>query len=282
MKIKYGLSAKKRIQQRILTVVAAVVTLIQIVPIAVIILNSMRENSAIDVHMMGLPTSFYLENYVVAWKKGEYFQAYLNSILIGVSSALLVLIMVGFAVYGLVKMECYFAGFFRNYFVAGLAIPTFSTLVPLYFIFHRLGLVNNHLGMILIFTAMNISFNFMFLYAFFQGLPTELDEAARIDGASELQNFWYNVIPLAKPIFTSMILIVFVNTWNEFLFSNTFLQDNEKRTVALRFYNFVGRSSADYGYIYASAIISILPIVVVYLLMQNSFIEGMTAGSVKG
>ena len=110
----------------------------------------------------------------------------------------------------------------------------------------------------------------------------ELDEAARIDGATELQNFIYNIVPLAKPIFTSVLLIVFVNTWNEFLFSNTFLQSDTVRTVSLKFYTFVGKMGADYGYIYAAAIISILPIVLIFLIMQNSFVDGMTAGSVKG
>lgn len=282
MKKRIGLSEKKRRLEKAAFGIAVVTTMIQIIPLVVIILNSMRENKEIDVQMLGFPKSFYLENFFVAWIKGGYLQAYANSIFIGICTSLFVLVTAGLAVYGLVKGKCLFPGFFRNYFVAGLAIPTFSTLVPLYFIFHKVGLINNHVGMVLIYTATNMSFCFMFLYAFFQGMPKELDEAARIDGASELQNFYYNVLPLAKPIFTSIVLIVFVNTWNEFLFSNTFLQDDTKRTVALRFYNFVGKTSANYGYVYASAVISVLPVVVIYLLMQNSFIEGMTAGSVKG
>ena len=136
--------------------------------------------------------------------------------------------------------------------------------------------------MILIYIGTNISFNFMFMYAFFEGMPKELDEAARIDGASEVQNIIHIVMPLARPIITSVMLIVFVNTWNEFLFSNTFLQKEEVRTVSLRFFSFVGKSGADYGYVYAAAVISILPIVLIYFLMQDLFVEGMTSGSVKG
>ena len=127
-----------------------------------------------------------------------------------------------------------------------------------------------------------MSFNYMFLSAFFEGMSKELDEAARIDGATEIQNFMYNVLPLAKPIFTSIILITFVNTWNEFLFSNTFLQEQTMRTVSLRFYNFVGSTSVEYGYVYAAAIISVFPVVIIYIFTQDKFIEGMTAGSIKG
>ena len=153
---------------------------------------------------------------------------------------------------------------------------------PEVFFFYKIKLINTHIGMILIYIGINIPFNFIFMSAFFEGMSKELDEAARIDGASEMQNLWYIVVPLAKPIMTSVMLIVFVNTWNEFLFSNTFLQKEEMRTVSLRFFNFVGKNGADYGYIYAAAIISILPIIIIYFLMQDSFVEGMTTGSVKG
>lgn len=273
---------KNRIRTRIKILFAAIVTFIQIIPLVIVIVNSLRGNDEISKIMLGFPTSLHFENYITAWERGGYANAYLSSLIIGFGTSISVVILVGLAVYGLAKMDCYGRKFFHNYFVAGLAIPTFAIIVPLFFMFYRLNLVNTHIGMILIYIGTNISFNFMFMYAFFEGLPKELDEAARIDGASECQNFVHIVVPLAKPIFTSVMLIVFVNTWNEFLFSNTFLQKEEIRTVSLRFYNFVGKSGADYGYIYAAAIISILPIVLIYFIMQDSFVEGMTSGSVKG
>jgi raffinose/stachyose/melibiose transport system permease protein len=272
----------KKKKEKLLITIATLITVLQIIPLVIIILNSLRINTEIDVQMLGIPSSLNFENYIVAWTKGGYLQAYGNSLLIGLCSALAILITAGLAVYGLTKMKCFFPRFFRNYFVASLAIPSFAVIVPLYFFFNKLNLVNNLFGMVLIYTATNMPFCFMFMYAFFQGLLKEMDEAARIDGASEIQNLIYNVIPIAKPIFTSISLIVFVHTWNEFLFSNTFLQDNLKRTVSLRFYNFVGRTSANFGYIYAAAIISILPIVIIFLKMQNPFMEGITSGSVKG
>lgn len=276
------LSGRKKLNLRIKMIIAVFVTIVQIIPLVVVIVNSFRSNEEISKIMLGFPTKIHLENYLVAWERGGYAQAYASSLIIGLGTSFTVMILVALAVYGLSKMECYGKSFFHTYFVAGLAIPTFAVIVPLFFFFYKIGLVNTHLGMILIYTGTNISFNFMFMYAFFEGLPRELDEASRIDGASELQNFRYVVIPLAKPILTSVMLIVFVNTWNEFLFSNTFLQKEDIRTVSLRFFNFVGKSGADYGYIYAAAVISILPIVLIYFIMQDSFVEGMTSGSVKG
>ena len=245
---------------------AALISLIQIMPIGVVVVNSFRGNDEISKLMLGFPTKFHFENYAVAWTRGGYAYAYASSLIIGLGTAFSVVLLVGLAVYGLYKTDCFFKEFFKSYFVAGLAIPT----------------INTHIGMILIYIGINIPFNFTFMSAFFEGMSKELDEAARIDGASEMQNLWHIVVPLAKPIMTSVMLIVFVNTWNEFLFSNTFLQKEEMRTVSLRFFNFVGKNGADYGYIYAAAIISILPIIIIYFLMQDSFVEGMTTGSVKG
>ena len=276
------LSQKKKAGTILLVSIAVIITAIHIIPLLVILLNSFRSNQEIEMQMLAFPTSLDFTNYIVAWNDGGYAEAYQSSLIIGVSTAVAELLLIGLAVYGLTKTNCYFKNFFRSYFVAGLAIPAFAILVPLYFFFSSVGLINSHLGMIIIYTATNMSFNFMFLSAFFEGMPKELDEAARIDGASEMQNFFYNVLPLAKPIFTSVILITFVNTWNEFLFSNTFLQDRDIRTVSLRFYNFVGSTNTEFGDVYAAALISMLPIVAIYLLTQNTFVEGMTSGSVKG
>lgn len=276
------MAEKRKLRLVARTGIAALVTAVQIIPLVIVIINSFRGNDEISKLMLGFPKKLHLENYLVAWEKGGYAHAYASSLIIGLCTSAAVVILVGLCVYGLVKMDCFGKNFFHTYFVAGLSIPTFAVIVPLFFFFYKMNLVNTHLGMILIYIGINIPFNFMFMYSFFEGMPRELDEASRIDGATELQNFRFVVMPLAKPIFTSVMLIVFVNTWNEFLFSNTFLQKEEIRTVSLRFYNFVGKSGADYGYIYAAAIISILPIVLIYFLMQDSFVEGMTSGSVKG
>ena len=262
--------------------IAAAVTMLQIIPLVVVVINSLRGNDEIAKIMIALPRKLHFGNYLTAWERGGYAHAYASSLIIGFGTSVSVAVLVGFAVYGLLKTDCFGKNFFYTYFVAGLAIPTFAVIVSLFFFFYKINLINTYFGMILIYIGTNVSFNFMFMYAFFEGMPKELDEAARIDGASELQNMVHIVIPLAKPIITSVMLIVFVNTWNEFLFSNTFLQKEEVRTVSLRFFSFVGKSGADYGYVYAAAVISILPIVVIYFLMQDLFVEGMTSGSVKG
>lgn len=273
---------KKRMVNHILTVIAVLITLIHLIPVFMILLNSMRTNESISKQLLGVPTSLYFYNFAVAWVKGNYASAYVNSLIVGICTSFIELFLIGMAVYGIKKTNCYLKSFFSHYFVMGLAIPSFAILVPLFSFYSKIGMLNTRAGMIVIYVATNMSFNYMFLSAFFDGMSLELDEAARIDGASELQNFYYNTLPLARPIFASIVLITFVNTWNEFMFSNTFMQKKEMRTVSLQFYNFVGGRSTEFGYLYAAAIIAMLPVMVIYLLSQDKFIEGMTAGSIKG
>lgn len=274
--------AKRRLTGAILTAAALIISAVHISPIVVMVLNSLRTNDEVYLKTVGLPVIPQFENYAVAWSKGQYGQAYLNNLAIGLTVAFIVLLCTGLAAYGVNKLRIYGNAFFSNYFVAGLAIPSFAIIVPLFFFFNKVGLTNSRAGMVIIYSAINLPFNFMFVNAFFKNMPKELDEAARIDGATELQNFLYNIIPMAMPIFSSVLLIVFVNVWNEFMFANIFLQDETMRTVSLRIYTFIGKTGGDFAYVYAAAVISILPILVIYLLMQNTFIEGMTAGSVKG
>ncbi len=273
---------RKRLKSSVSYIVMILIAVIHMIPLAVMFLNSVRSNDAIRKRLIAFPEEIHWENFVTAWIRGGYLDAYISNLIIGLSAAAIVLCVTGFAAYGIVKLDAPGKRFFRTYFTAGLSIPGFAIIATLFFMFNRVGLINSRIGMIIIYSAINIPFNFMFVHAFFEGMPKELDEAARIDGASELQNFGYNVLPLAKPIFSTVMLIVFVNVWNEFLFSNTFLQDEKVRTVALRFYNFVGKNSGDPAYIYAAAVISVLPVLMIYMLMQDTFVEGMTSGSVKG
>lgn len=263
-------------------VVVITVIILHMSPLAIVVLNSLRTSDEVLRSMIGIPAEAQWGNFAFAWETGNYTSAYISTIIIAISTGLIVMMLTGLASYGITKCRCYFREFFSTYFVVALSIPFFAMMVPIFFLFHRLGLTNSRIGMIIIYSATNMPFCFIFTLAFFKGLPEELDEAARIDGCTEVQNFIYNCLPLAKPILTSILLIVFVNCWNEFLFANLFLQTDNVRTVALSFFIFTGQYRADFGPMFAAAIITIVPIIVFYLLMQRTFIDGLIAGSIKG
>lgn len=273
---------KKKTGKIVIVLALSILLIVHMLPVAIMLLNSLRSTEAIQKTLIRFPEAASFDNFIKAWTQGDYLQAYLNNIIIGGCAAVVVMLFTALAAYGVTKLNIFGKSFFEGYFMVAISIPAFAVMVPLYYIFYNLNLVNNYLGIILIFCASNIPFCFMFVKAFFVGISKEIEEAAKIDGCNEVRSFVYVIAPNAKPIFLTVLLIVFVNVWNEFMFSNTFLQSEEIRTVALRFYRFVSKFSMDLGMVFAAGCISIVPIIVVYLLLQNMFIEGFTSGSVKG
>ena len=273
---------RKRIANRVTLALLLILVAVHLVPVFMVLLNSLRTNNEVNRRLIGWPQEFCFTNYEYVFHRANYLKSYLLNALIGGASVLLVLLVIVMASYGIVKMNAFGSKFFTGYFAAAMSIPTFGILVPLFFAFKKLGLSETVQGIVLIFSATAIPLNFLFMRAFFVGIPSEIEEAARIDGASELQNIWYITIPLAKPIMLTSSLIVFTDTWNNFLLPNIFLSRFPIRVVSLNFFVFEGQFVSRLAYIFTAAMFSILPILVLYFFLQNSFISGMTAGGVKG
>lgn len=147
---------------------------------------------------------------------------------------------------------------------------------------NKLGLVDTRWSLMIVYTAMQIPFNMLLLRTFLAGIPRELEEAAKIDGCNELNSFLRVTLPIAKPMFLTIAILVFVNVWNEFLWSNTFITSEELKLVATRFVKFTGEYGSNMARIYTASVITIAPVIILYLFFSRKFIEGMTSGSVKG
>jgi raffinose/stachyose/melibiose transport system permease protein len=254
----------------------------QLFPLVVLFLNSLRSDKEIKSFPIGLPDAPSLKNYIETWEKGGYGIAFKNSILVGICVIAIVLVFASFAAYALARLNIPGKSFFTGYFMLGMSFPTFLFIVPLYYNFSQMGLVNTRLSIIIIYSASYISFAILLIRTFLVGIPKELEEAGRIDGCSEIGVFRYIILPLLKPILATVALIVFVWCWNEFLWSNTFLTTDSIRTVATRFYKFTSEWSKDLAKIYTAGVITLAPIIVLYLTLQKTFIEGLTQGAVKG
>ncbi len=272
---------KRKYRQIVLHTMLSIVAFVQIIPLVIIVFNSFRTDKEIKKFPIGLPTQFNLENYLNAWKIGGYSQAYLNSILISAISTLFIVAMSVLMGYFLAKSNFKLKNFLILYFGVAMSIPLLSFLAPLYYRFSEMSLVNQHSGLILIYIAINMPFNILLARTFILGIPKELNEAAVIDGCNTLQIIAKIIYPLSKPIVTTIALISFVSTWNEFTVANTFLQDAALKTVSTKYVLFVSERGSDLAMIFTAGMISMLPIVIVFVLLQNFFVEGMTAGSVK-
>lgn len=251
-------------------------------PLIQVCLNSFRDDLEVKLMPIGLPQEWVFYNYSETWLTGEYGIAFLNSLKIAFFVITVVLILVGLSGYALSKLRFKGREFMNAYYFVAISLPGFLYIVPDFFVMNGLGLTKGHLGIILLYIAMNIPFNIILLRTFLMGIPRELEEAAKIDGCNELSVLLYITLPVAKSIFLTIALLVFINVWNEFLWANTFLINDAMKTVATRYVRFVGKYSSNMARIYTASMFSITPIVILYLLFNRRFIEGMTSGSVKG
>lgn len=147
---------------------------------------------------------------------------------------------------------------------------------------NKIGLVDTRWSLMIVYTAINILFNMLLLRTFLSGIPRELEEAAKIDGCNELNSFLKITLPIAKPMFLTIAILVFVNVWNEYLWSNTFITSDALKLVATRFVKFTGEYGSNMARIYTASVITVAPVIILYLFFSRKFIEGMTSGSVKG
>lgn len=251
------------------------------IPLMQVFLNSFRTDREVKIMPIGLPDNWTLENWGDTWRIGGYATAYFNSLLTAAVVIVVVLCVVGLGAYALSKLQFKLRGFFTAYFFVSISLPTFLYIVPDYFVMNKIGLVDTRWSLMIIYIANQIPFNMLLLRTFLTGIPRELEEAAKIDGCTELDSLLKITLPIAKPMFLTIAILVFVNVWNEFLWSNTFITTDELKLVATRFVKFTGEYATNMARIYTASCITILPVVVLYLLFSRRFIEGMTSGSVK-
>ena len=256
--------------------------LFALVPLLQVFINSFRSDREVKTMPLGLPKQWVFNNYPETWQIGGYGQAYINSLLIAAVVIVVVLAVAGLGAYSISKLEYKGRGFFNAYFFVAISLPGFLYIVPDYFIFNKLHLIDTRVGLMLVYIAMQIPLNMLLLKTFLAGIPRELEEAAKIDGCNELDSFMKITLPIAKPMFLTVAILVFVNVWNEYLWSNTFVTTEIIKPVATRFVKFTGEYGSDMAKIYTASVITIAPVIILYLLFSRKFIEGMTSGSVKG
>lgn len=251
-------------------------------PLMVLVFNSLKTQAEIGSNPLGPPQSFMWENFTKAWEVGNFAVTTRNSGILVVVTVAAVLALGGMAAYSLAKLDLPGAGLVTLYLLIGTSLPLQLFLVPLFFTWQRLGLVNNLLGLAIIYVATNAPFAVFLLRSYMLQLPRDFEDAARVDGAGEWQIFTGIVVPLSWPGFLTVGLVVALSVWNEFLLATVFLTDQELFTVVTSYYNFSSRFSRDWSLTSAAALMMILPVVVIFLALQRRFVEGLTQGGLKG
>lgn len=273
----------RRTTTRVIRHVALIVmAFLTVVPVLMVVSTSLKTDSDVKTDPFGLFTSFSLENIVRAWTAGHFNDYLLNSFLLSVPSTLLIIAISTMAGYTFARLP--FPGRTLLFYlvVLGLLVPFFSYMIPLYFQLRSMGLLDTLPGAILVLTSTGISFGTFFMRAFFSDLPEELEQAARIDGCSEWQIFTRVMLPLVTSGIGALAVFTFITTWNNFLIPLLYLPGGSYRPLTTGLYNFMGGRSIDIGPLAAGTLITILPIIVLFVILQKQVTAGFISGAVKG
>lgn len=278
----YLMTMRKRIGHIARDLFLIILLIYTLAPFFILFFNSMKTKEDFYLNPFGVPKTFNFSNYSSAWVKGGYTEAYLNSLLICCTTIVFVVLFACMAAYALAKMNFRGQNIVMTYFVLSMSIPVSLFLVPLFFIFKTVGLMNTIQGLIIIYIAIYIPFNIIFLRSFILGIPSLILESASLDGCSDWGVFWYIILPVSKPALFTSALLVFLWSWNEFFYANAFISTGSLKPVSTRYLAFTGTYATDWTLVCAAGMISILPIMTAYLLFQRNFIEGLMSGSIKG
>ncbi len=230
-----------------------------------------------------LPAEPHFENYLTAWERAKIGTYFGNSILTSIVGASLSVLISSLAAYVIARVRFRFNELIGNFFLIGYMVPAMLTIIPLFFILVSIGLNKGLLPLILVYIASGIPFNTFVLRGFFESLPSELEEAAAVDGASPFRVFWQIMLPLAWPGLISTFLINFLSLWNEFFLALVFLRA-EDATLPLGLFYMAQRAlyTAQWTDLFAGILIVSVPVLVVFALLQDQVTKGMTTGALKG
>jgi ABC-type glycerol-3-phosphate transport system permease component len=278
--------ARSRLPLVLLTAGLLVFTALVIIPFVWMILLSVRSTGEILNNPYGWPQPIRWQNYVrLFFDPGiRFYRYYYNSLFVTFFALCLNALLATLAGYGFGRPRYHFR--FRGWLFAlllfGLLLPPQIMYIPQFTMMARYHLLNSRWSLVLLYAALGLPVSTYLMATYFSQLPSEMEDAARIDGCSEFRMFWQIMLPLARPALATVLLVNSLSFWNELLLSVTMVTNPELRTLPAAMFNFIGENAADYSMGATSLVAAMLPLLILYLVLSERFIEGMTAGALKG
>jgi len=257
-----------------------------LIPFIWMVIMSFRTTADILNDPFGLPKTLDVENYGKLLFDSEigFMRYFFNSIVVSVGALLVTLVLSTMGGYGFgrSRYQFKFRGPVFSLLLFSLMLPPQIFYIPQFTMMSKLGLLNTYWSLILIYAATALPVSTYLMSTYFSQLPSELEDASQIDGCTHFQTFWYVMLPLARPAIMTVTLMNFMSFWNELLLAITMVTDPKMRTIQAAMMMFVGENGSNYAIAAASLVLSMLPTLLLYLVMSDKFIEGLTAGAVKG
>lgn len=280
--MKSSVKTKKLWSDIVVHAVLIILLAICIGPILLVFINSFKTNAEIVGNPLALPHILHLENYISAWKTGNFAVGFINSVKLTGCTVIIILITSALAGYVLSGKRIKGSGVVLMYFMMAMTVPIQLFLFPLYYAFATLNLIGNIPATSVILAALYMPLSVFLMRTYFLNVPKELEESARIDGAGTAQVIWHIMRPVVSPGLITVAILIGLQSWNEYLISSTFLQGQKNFTATLGFLAMNGSYGSDMGIMMAAAFILIGPIILFFVLTQKHFVDGMVSGAVKG
>ncbi len=282
----FWLRISRLMQNGVILALLLAITLLIVIPFIWMLIMSFRTTGEILNDPYGLPARLNFDNYIELLfdPRIAFYRYFLNSVIVTVGALLLTLIvstLAGYA-FGRSRYRFRFRGAIFGSLLLAMMLPPQIQYLPQFQMMAEYGLLNTHLSLILLYTASALPVSTYLMATFFGELPDELEDAAYIDGCGDLTTFYRVMLPLARPAVSTVILVNFLNFWNELLLAVTMITRPEVRTLPAAMMLFVGENSSDYAMAAASLVVAMLPVLIIYLALSDRFIEGLTAGALKG
>ena len=272
---------RTKLYQRITNhTLAILICVVMFIPVYLVVVNSLKDVGQARTMGMELPDSLHFENFSTVIERGKLAQGFLNSLMYSTFSTIISTTLAAMTAFVLSRNKTRFNKVLYFFIIMGIAMPVnFFTLTS---VMQATRLINTQIGMIILFAATQIPFNVFIMYGYVDSIPRELDEAAVIDGCGPIRLFFSVIFPLMTPVLVTTAVLSFMGTWGEFLFPLYYLNSSDKWPMSLAVYNFFGQFETDWNLVSADIVLTILPVVAIYVVGQRFIVSGMTAGSVKG
>lgn len=258
--------------------------LVVLFPFLFVLFSSVKkDNNAIALNPFGIPKEFVFNNYVEAWVNAKISTYFFNSLYISVLASVASILLASMFAFAVTRMrQGKWNTILFSLVLVGMLIPNNALMLPIYTIVRKMGILNTHWALIIPYIANAIPFTIIILAAFMRNLPREIEEAAVMDGLKAPGIFARIIVPLTVPAMVTVFIVNFLGNWNEFLLANYFLSNDELRTLPVGMVQFRDQYQMNYAQMSAGIVFSVLPVIIIYAILQEKIIEGVTAGGVKG
>ena len=231
-----------------------------------------------------IPDPATLGNYEQAFATPYFGINFLNSLIVAVISTAISLLVSSMMAYAFARFTFRFKETIFRVLLLGLMIPAIMLIIPQFILAKNLGILDSLVGLIVFYVAGSLSLNTFLLRGFFESIPAELDQAMQVDGAGPWRRYWRLAIPLAKPGLATATIFTFLACWDEFTLALTLTTNPENQTlpIAIKLFAATGNNAVQWGLVFAASVIAVVPVIVVFLVFQRYFVQGLTTGAIKG